>query len=100
MAARGLCAPAVPLSDEVTTDIEDMKAKLDSKVASAGYSPEALEAALSAGKVDISELNAAMANFSEPARKVRDAAASFSAHARRARRMLPCSFFFFPGASV
>jgi hypothetical protein len=72
-ARRSLCAPALPLGEQISADIDDMKAKLALKTSAEGYSPEELKAALEAGKVDTSQLNAAMSNFSEPARKVHHA---------------------------
>ena len=68
-ASRGLCAPAVPLKDQVAEDIAMMEEKI-SNFTPAGYSPAAFEAAMKEGKVDLSELNAAMAGYSESARKV------------------------------
>jgi hypothetical protein len=65
---RNLCAPAVPLVDEVRSDLDMMKAKVAEKV-DVGYSPDAFKAALAAGTVDTGLLSQTM-DFSDDARKM------------------------------
>jgi len=67
--ARGLCAPAVPLAEQVATDIEDMKAKIASSAGEGMYTPSAFEADLNAGKVDYGKLSMTLGDFSPEARK-------------------------------
>ena len=66
--ARNLCAPAVPLVDQVRADLAVMKAKISQKTVG-GYMTEAFSAALSKGTVDPTLLSASM-DFSDEARKV------------------------------
>jgi len=66
--ARNLCAPAVPLVDQVRADLAVMKAKISQKTVG-GYTTEAFSAALSKGTVDPTLLSASM-DFSDEARKV------------------------------
>lgn len=67
MSSRNMCAPAVPLVDQIKADLETMKSQLDAKV-TPGYTPEAYSAAVQAGTVDASLLSATM-DFSDDARK-------------------------------
>jgi len=67
-AVRTLCAPAVPLIDEVRADLAEMKAKATQSV-QLGYTPEAFSAALAAGTVDTTLLSSTM-DFSDDARKM------------------------------
>jgi len=65
---RNMCAPVVPLIDEVKADIEVMKEKAAAKAFS-GYTPDAYKAASAAGTVDPSMLSATF-DFSDEARKM------------------------------
>jgi len=67
-ARRNLCAPAVPLVDEVRSEIASMKERIAQKV-DAGYTLEAFKAAQAAGTVDTSLLSQTM-DFSDEARKL------------------------------
>jgi len=68
VAQRNLCAPVVPLVDEVRADLTMMKEKIELKT-QVGYTPEAFSAALAAGTVDASLLSQTM-DFSDEARKM------------------------------
>lgn len=70
VAARGLCAPAVPLIDEVRADLAMMKEKIGEAKGGGDYTVEAFTAALNAGTVDTGLLSSTM-DFSDEARKVR-----------------------------
>lgn len=68
LSVRTLCAPAVPLADEVAAELASMKAKVAEPVA-VGYTPDAFSKALEAGTVDTSLLSSTM-DFSDEARKL------------------------------
>lgn len=67
VSSRNMCAPAVPLVDQIKADLESMKAQLETK-ATAGYTPEAYSSAAKAGTVDASLLSQTV-DFSDEARK-------------------------------
>lgn len=67
VSSRNMCAPAVPLVDQIKADLESMKTQVENKV-SKGYTPEAYSAAAQAGTVDASLLSATI-DFSDEARK-------------------------------
>jgi len=72
---RALCAVAEPetrLVDEIRADIADMKAKIagEGVKKAAGYSAAEFEAAMNAGSVDPSMVNAALEGFPDEARKM------------------------------
>jgi len=69
VAARGLCAPAVPLIDEVRADLAMMKEKIGEAKGGGDYTVEAFTAALNAGTVDTGLLSSTM-DFSDEARKL------------------------------
>lgn len=64
-----MCAPAVPLVDEVKAELAAMKAKMDAKSDASGYTATTIQAAIDAGAVDTTML-AATFDFSDEARKM------------------------------